>query len=100
MMPFCVLAEFIVAEKKIRIKRLTAMNPLMRFMAVPFTSALPDEYSNPHSAQATTKPTAYKIQARYEKNRTMLCTQLISNISAPMLPISAKKFARKPMICL
>ena len=44
--------------------------------------------------------TAYKIQARYEKNRTMLCTQLISNISAPMFPISAKKFARKPMICL
>ena len=63
-------------------------------------SALPDEYSSPHSAQATTKPTAYKIQARYEKNRTMLCTQLISNSSAPMFPISAKKLARKPTICL
>ena len=63
-------------------------------------SALPDEYSSPHSAQATTRPVAYKTHARYEKNSTVLCTQLISNISAPMLPISAKKFARKPMICL
>ena len=38
-------------------------------MAVPLMSALPDEYSSPHSAQATTKPTAYKIQARYEKKQ-------------------------------
>ena len=63
-------------------------------------SALPDEYSSPHSAQATTKPTAYKIHAKYEKNSTMLCTQLISNSSAPILLISPKKLARKPMICL
>ena len=40
------------------------------------------------------------IHARYEKNRTLLCTQLISNSSAPMFPISAKKLARKPTICL
>ena len=76
----------------------SAQKPFRTLIAVVFILALPFWYSIATSKIATTTPTTNNAHPNKVKSRMVACTQSSSKMSAPILPIMAKKSATAPYI--